>query len=101
MDKSVALREIQTALTAASGSLGVTSAPMARLAVPAAGLPFAEPVVGDPASAPKLGTPRFPLRDLSDLRLPKALALAKEAAPVAEAAPKVARSLSVFQSVPT
>ncbi|WP_306029221.1 hypothetical protein [Stappia sp. MMSF_3263] len=111
MDKVMAIREIKAALALTSSRLSETAAPMAQRSVPASGLPAAMPKLaappavpagkGVPAGAPPLGVPlSVPAADLDDLSVPAAHPLARDAAPIASAAPVVAGALARFEAVP-
>lgn len=104
MDQALAVNEIKASLALAGARLSSVSAPFARLAVPAAGLPAAAPKLGAPPGTkgvPVSDPVAVPARNLDPRSVPAARPLAREAAPTAEAAPIVALALAKFEAVPT
>lgn len=107
MDKVMAIREIKAALALTSSRLSEIAAPMAQRSVPASGLPAAMPKLAAPPAVPAgKGVPvsgmppAVPAKDLDDLSVPAAHPLARDAAPIASAAPIVAGALARFEAVP-
>lgn len=102
-DQVPVVREIKGSLALASSRLATVAAPLARLAFPASGVPAAAPKIAAPPGARgvPVSDPIFvPARNLDPLSVPAAHPLARDAAPVAEAAPIAAFALARFEAVP-
>lgn len=97
MDKDLALREIMQELSTTASHLSSTAASLSRHSVLVSGVPTLQvPTAGaPPAGAPPLGVPK-----LGENELEIARALARDAATVAFAAPKVAGAVPAFSAVP-
>lgn len=104
-NKAPAIEEIRATLSRASSRLSAVSAPLASQSVPAAGLPVAglPPAGMPPEGMPPAGMPPLkavPLADLRDVGVPAAQPFARDAMPVASAAPIVSRALASLDAVP-